>query len=612
MDMKKKFILISILFISNFFLSIKSINAELTRIENKKRITSKSILWNKVNKFNFNSEIIWEKYKDNSSNQINTNKELKRKINTLEEAKDLYFSIKPISRDYINPIRLDPGIYIPNFLNKGEIRHSLITKSSFSGGVGGGTGNQLYSYLLDYGLNERSLISIFYSVNDDPLYDLIKGQSEPTPNYWEIYGISKNSNIFEKDNLNISLGTSIELWKFRSGNDLNGRNIFDTSNTQNEKLNIIGSFSLPIEYEVNKKFSLFLLSGINFLPNLKIESQNINSEYYGEQIYSGWGFNYKLSDNFSFIGSNRYLLKGNNSFDSNLKFSKKNIYSFGIDYFLNPKISIESRITNSFGVTPATSNLTMPSKDNMLYFLGFNYNPWRPDSVRKDFNKSKRYLNSEGLTVNSAFIQTNNLGKIQTGIDSKGNNYLSYKYPLSNKFQYDLTLMQFKDIKFNTDTKKLLEEKFIGQNNIHTRLGGKMILIDSKIYKNGIKISGGRNQDINSKQGFLFGEFINTFELSNSIILNASPKILWSSFSTIKSLGLGVNYKINDNVAIIPEINVPFDNESEFNYSFSLRKNINKEFDIDLYISNALGVNEIGSLLRSESPRVGILLNYPF
>ena len=159
--------------------------------------------------------------------------------------------------------------------------------------------------------------------------------------------------------------------------------------------------------------------------------------------------NYKLSDNFSFIGSNRYLLTGNNSFDSNLKFSKKNIYSFGIDYFLNPKISIESRI-NSFGVTPATSNLTMPSKDNMLYFLGFNYNPLRIDSAKKDFNKSDSYLNSDGLTINSAFIQNPNLGNLQIGIDKKGNNYLSFQYPLSNKFEADLSLMQFKDIKFNT------------------------------------------------------------------------------------------------------------------------------------------------------------------
>ncbi len=610
--MRKNFIFISIFFISNFLITIKSTNADLTKIENKKGITSRTIRWNKVNNSNFNSEIIWEKYEDNFSNQINKNKSPKKRINTFEEPINPYFSIEPISSDYLNPIRLDPGIYVPNFLYAGEIRHSLITKSSFSGGVGGGVGNQLYSYLLDYGVNEKSLISIFYSVNDDPLYDLIKGQSEPTPNYWEIYGISMNNNIFKKNKFNISLGTSIELWKFRSGDDLNGRNIFDTSNIQNEKLNIIGSFSLPIKYEINKKFSLFLLSGINFLPNIKIESQNIDSDYYGEQIYAGWGLKYKLSDNFSFIGSNRYLLTGNNSFDSNLKFAKRNIYSFGIDYFLNPRISIESRITNSFGVTPATSNLTMPSKDNMLYFLGFNYNPWRMDSVKKDFNKSDSYLHSEGLTINSAFIQNSNLATLQTGIDKKGNNYLSFKYPLSNKFEFDLSLMQFKDIKFNTNTKKILEEKFIGQNNTHTRLGGKMILLDSKIYTNGIKISGGRNQEKNSKQGFIFGEFLNTFKVSNSMFLNASPKIFWSSFSSLKSLGLGVNYKISNNVAIIPEINIPIDKKSEFNYSFSIRKNLNKEFDLDLYISNAVGVREIGSLLKSESPTFGILLNYPF
>ena len=89
---------------------------------------------------------------------------------------------------------------------------------------------------------------------------------------------------------------------------------------------------------------------------------------------------------------------------------------------------------------------------------------------------------------------------------------------------------------------------------------------------NGIKISVGRNQKNNRKQGFVFGEFLNTFKLSDSMILDASPKIFWSSFSTLKSLGLGVNYKVSDNVAIIPEINIPIDKKSEFNYTFQLGK----------------------------------------
>ena len=53
-----------------------------------------------------------------------------------------------------------------------------------------------------------------------------------------------------------------------------------------------------------------------------------------------------------------------------------------------------------------------------------------------------------------------------------GNNYFSFKYPLSNKFEYDLAVMQIKKISYDNDT-KFIKRKYIGNNNLHTRLGGR-------------------------------------------------------------------------------------------------------------------------------------------
>ena len=61
----------------------------------------------------------------------------------------------------------------------------MINRSSFAGGVGGGTGNQIYSYIFDYGFNKNTILSFFYSVNDDPLYELIKNKV----NLFQITGI---------------------------------------------------------------------------------------------------------------------------------------------------------------------------------------------------------------------------------------------------------------------------------------------------------------------------------------------------------------------------------------------------------------------------------------
>ena len=63
--MRKNFIVISIFFISNFFLTIKNINAEIKKLKIKKALIREVFYWKKVNTFKNKSEILWEKYEDN-------------------------------------------------------------------------------------------------------------------------------------------------------------------------------------------------------------------------------------------------------------------------------------------------------------------------------------------------------------------------------------------------------------------------------------------------------------------------------------------------------------------------------------------------------------------
>ena len=138
-----------------------------------------------------------------------------------------------------------------------------------------------------------------------------------------------------------------------------------------------------------------------------------------------------------------------------------------------------------------------------------------------------------------------------------------------------------------------------------------MTILETDNYASGIKMSVGRNQDKNSKQGYLYGEFLNSFDLSDKIKFNTSSKVFWSNIKTIYGLGFGVNYILNDKISFIPEVNVPFSQDLDPNFSLSMRYYINNEFDLDFYISNAEGINELGSLMRSKSPRIGLLINYP-
>ena len=67
---------------------------------------------------------------------------------------------------------------------------------------------------------------------------------------------------------------------------------------------------------------------------------------------------------------------------------------------------------------------------------------------------------------------------------------------------------------------------------------------------------------------------------------------------------------ILDNLQLIPEINSSFKNSSDFNSSLALRYSFQLGKSIDLYYSNAAGIQDVGQLLEDNEYRFGIKLNF--
>ena len=63
---------------------------------------------------------------------------------------------------------------------------------------------------------------------------------------------------------------------------------------------------------------------------------------------------------------------------------------------------------------------------------------------------------------------------------------------------------------------------------------------------------------------------------------------------------------------LIPEINTSIKNDSDFNTTIALRYYLSPEKSLDLYYSNAAGVQDIGQLLKDKEYRLGIKLNFLF
>ena len=107
----------------------------------------------------------------------------------------------------------------------------------------------------------------------------------------------------------------------------------------------------------------------------------------------------------------------------------------------------------------------------------------------------------------------------------------------------------------------------------------------------------------------MFSEFINTFRVNNWLALNISPKYFFSGVESFGGIGFSSYINLLDDLLFISEINTSIKNDSVLNSTIALRYSFSPEKSLDLYYSNAAGVQDIGQLLKNEEYRFGIKVN---
>ena len=598
--------LVFYLFIFSQLLNFVSVLADKYTKESSE---TKKIKWEKIQEKNSNDlkKIIWKYYKDDKSYFQNNNEE-SSKVKKPENYRDEnIYNSKLKSNPSI--LEIEPYLPLNNFLDYGDFQTSVRWKSSFDGGVSGGTGQQNPSFVFDYGLSNSSLISIYFSEADDNLYNLIDGQKS---NYhWQNYAFSFKKKLLEENEniLGLSMVSTLEYWRQASGSE-NTKSIYNQENNSYGKdkfENIIGAFSLPFSKNFNDKLAVVIVPGITFLPE-KLGSKGIGKNAYENNFYVGSGFVLDIAEDVDLLFSYTTPLgPGNNYFDSELKYSRKPIYSIGLGWDINPKIGIEGKLSNSYGSTPSTGLLTIPSDNKPLYSANLIYKPYGEDTLLEPLNDRDKLISYGGITVNNALIPKAGTSQINLNYDSKGNLFGFYGYSLSNIFQ-----LEFLNIgRFNDNNISTLYSTYLSENNLNYRLGGKLLIFSPQkddLFWMTVRTSVGRNDDTN--QGYLFSELINTFSLNDKLAFNLSPKYFFSGVDSFGGLGLSSYINLFDNLQLIPEINTSFKNDSDFNSSLALRYSLKPGKSIDLYYSNAVGIQDIGQILEDNEYRIGFKLNF--
>ncbi len=478
-----------------------------------------------------------------------------------------------------------------------------------------GSANQNYSIFFNSGITENIMLSTFFSIADDPLQKKIyKSDSQPS-NLWLNLGGGGKFKIFDGEKLDFSIDSSLEFWKVKSGGcnsgfgsiggDCNSKssNIFNNNIEPVVNNNLIGSVAIPTTYDFSKFINFTLVPKLTFLPNSQGNKFG-SGEFYGSNFGLGLGLSYMPHRKFKAYSSFYVPITGNNSFNQDLIFEQKIISTLGFLYSFDTKTAFEGYLTNSFGSTPSTSILTLPSSNELILGSRFIYTPGgflikrEPDPIRRN-----PYFLSN-LSVNNTFLLGYGKTLSELNIAEDGSFWKRLKFGISDKFDIDMSWETFNNSK--KDINKF-ESQYLTPSTNTARIGGKVLLFgdNSKNSLNSaLRLSLGRKVFSDNWRGYFFSELINSYHLSNSLSFQLNPKLA-SANENISGVGISADYKIFKNFTIKAEHNLAIDN-AEDNTTISIRKSFKESKFMDIYSSNSYSFIDMGQLQRSSNQKYGL------
>jgi hypothetical protein len=495
------------------------------------------------------------------------------------------------------------------------------------GGEANGTGNQNYGARFDYGLTPALMASAYYTYADDPLYAPIPSRPSQPANLWTVYGGSLRARLAGQGegagSWQLAAEGALELFTVGSGcggtvscDDAGTPNIFNDSGQAVFTRNWVGALSLPLTWQANRNLQLSLVPAVSFLPDSQGSGQGGAGEFYGTTISLGLGASYRLGNQVQLFASGLLPFgPGTNAFDGDLVYSRVPILTAGANVAVNPRIGLEASVTNGFGLSPATAILALPSAPTEpMLNARFTWNPGAMDSPSPRYTARQASLALGGLSVNTALTPASGTTQLWLNGDSLGNLFGGGGYSVSNDFQFQLTAGVFNGI----EPRNGYVNTFAGNGDLNLRFGGKaMVFRPSKslpLWAAG-RISLGRNEDASSQQGYLFFETINTWEATPTLAFHLNPKLAWSGDGTSWGVGLGANLQLGASFQLIPEVNVvatDLGGDNGSNGSLALRWLASSRTTVDVYVSNAAGLYDLGQLLGNEQVRVGARLAFSF
>ena len=301
---------------------------------------------------------------------------------------------------------------------------------------------------------------------------------------------------------------------------------------------------------------------------------------------------------------------GNNSFNSDLTYSKLPVFSGGMRYSLNPRIALEGSLTNGYGATPSTAILALPSSNQILYAGRLIYTPTRPDAPQVQRTSSDERLSFGGLSVSNANLIAAGTSRLRASFDSRGNLSTRYDVGFSDEFSFDLEVGQ---LNTGSNPSSSFAATYMTPGNATVRGAGTALFFSQPrgdAISSALRMSYGRVLGV-SEPGYQFVEWINSYQVSKALSFNLNPKLAWSGSETPYGVGLSANWQLNSWLSVTPERNLPA-NGGQSNWTLPFRACPSGKLCFDLYGTSALSFQDAGQILTAANPGLGLSVGWKF